>query len=120
VIASCEAPTVFSAVPFTNRDHDTENRHLPTQTSRCFLFQLGMMAAWPKRSSRACASGTPVGICLVQLLVPYVPPVHPLLRAFADHPVPNPWPVLGVTAGETVLLAAAAVAVAHVVARSRT
>jgi hypothetical protein len=80
---------------------------------------LGALVSRPLRGRAGWTVLAGVGICLAQLLVPRVPPVHPLLRAFADRPVPNPWPVLAVTAGETVLLAAAAITVAHLVGRSR-
>ena len=62
---------------------------------------------------------TGVGICLSELLIPGMPPIHPLLVAFGEHPPANPWPTLGWVAAETVPLAAAAILGAHLVAQAR-
>jgi hypothetical protein len=61
-----------------------------------------------------------VGICLAPVLVPGVPPTHPLLLTFGEHPPADPWAPLLTTAGESVLLAGAAIVLAHLVARART
>jgi hypothetical protein len=61
-----------------------------------------------------------VGICLAELLIPRVPPIHPLLTTFSDHPPANPWPTVALTAALTVPLAVAAILTAHLVARART
>ena len=59
------------------------------------------------------------GIFLAELLIPGVPPVHPLLTAFGEHPPANPWPTVIWVAAETIPLAAAAILAAHLVARAR-
>jgi hypothetical protein len=60
-----------------------------------------------------------IGICLAELLIPGVPPIHPLLTSFGDHPPANPWPTLALVAGETVPLAVAAIVAAHFISRTR-
>ena len=60
-----------------------------------------------------------VGICLAELLIPRVPPMHPLLTSFGDHPPANPWPTIVITAAETIPLAVAAILAAGWVARAR-
>jgi hypothetical protein len=60
-----------------------------------------------------------VGICLAELLIPHVPPIHPLLTTFSDHPPEDPWPTLALTVALTVPLAAACAFGAHLVARAR-
>jgi hypothetical protein len=60
-----------------------------------------------------------VGMCLAELLIPGMPPIHPLLTAFGDHPPANPWPTLGWVAAETIPLAVVAILAAHRVARAR-
>lgn len=80
---------------------------------------LGALASRPmlRRAGWTVLAG--VGICLAELLIPGIPPLHPLLTAFSDHPPANPWPTLAWIAAETIPLAAAAILTANLVARAR-
>jgi hypothetical protein len=80
---------------------------------------LGALASRPVLPRIGATVLAGVGICLAELLIPHVPPIHPLLTAFGDHPPGNPWPTLGWVAAETIPLAAAAILTATLVARAR-
>jgi hypothetical protein len=60
-----------------------------------------------------------VGVALAEVLVPGVPPLHPMLLTFGEHPPVQPWGPLLVITGESVLLAAVAILAAHRLARAR-